>query len=131
MIRQRDYIRAKANKTGSSVLRQAYSQVRAKVNQKLYELRKSYFTSKIEQHKYDLKIHGKYLKVPLEKLIRPYKLKRLILKVKNLLIKSKLQNFAKGNFVSIGDKLTKNIQPGNEHSLSAHIQPATKNVLRT
>ena len=36
MIRQRDYLRAKANKTGSSVLRQAYSQVRAKANQKLY-----------------------------------------------------------------------------------------------
>ena len=35
-----------------------------------------------------LKIHGKYLKVQLEKLIRPKKLKRLILKVKNLLIKA-------------------------------------------
>ena len=52
MIRQRDYLRAKANKTGSSVLRQANSQVRAKVSQKLYELRKNYHTSKIEQHKY-------------------------------------------------------------------------------
>ena len=31
VIRQRDYLRAKANKTGSSVVRQAYSQVRAKV----------------------------------------------------------------------------------------------------
>ena len=40
MIRQIDYLRAKANKTGSSVLRQAYSQVRTKVNQKLYELRR-------------------------------------------------------------------------------------------
>ena len=48
MIRQRDYPRAKANKTGSSVLRQAYSQVIAKVNQKLYELRRNYHTSKIE-----------------------------------------------------------------------------------
>ena len=41
MIRQRDYLRAEANKTGSSVLRQAYSQIRAKVNQKLYDLRKT------------------------------------------------------------------------------------------
>ena len=38
MIRQRDYLRAKANKTGSSVLRQAYGQVRAKVNHRLYIL---------------------------------------------------------------------------------------------
>ena len=54
MIRQRDYLRAKANKTGSSVLRHAYGQVRAKVDHILYILRKSYCTSKIEQHKYDL-----------------------------------------------------------------------------
>ena len=39
MIRQIDYLRAKANKTGSSLLRQAYSQVRARVSQKLYEHR--------------------------------------------------------------------------------------------
>ena len=71
MIRQSDYLRAKARKTGSSVLRQAYIQVRTKVSQKLYKLQKNYYTSKIEQHKYGLKIQGKYLKVQLEKLIRP------------------------------------------------------------
>ena len=93
MIRRKDYLRAKANKTGSGVLRQAYSQIRAKLNQKVYELRKHYYTSKIEQHKYDL--NGKYLKVQFEKLIRPYiEIERLILKEKNLLIKSKLQNCA-------------------------------------
>ena len=92
MIRQRDYLRAKANKTGSSVLRQAYSQVRAKVNQKLYELRKNYYTSKIEQHKYDLKNTWKVLKGAIGKAHK--KLKRLILKVRNFLIKSKLQNCA-------------------------------------
>ena len=36
MIRKKDYLRAKANKTGSSVLRQAYGQVRANVNHRLY-----------------------------------------------------------------------------------------------
>ena len=55
MIRQRDYLRAKANKTGSSVPRQAYGQVRAKVNHRLYILQRNYYTSKIKQHKYDLK----------------------------------------------------------------------------
>ena len=38
MIRQIDYLRAKADKTGSSVLRQAYGQVKAKVNRRLYIL---------------------------------------------------------------------------------------------
>ena len=60
-IRQRDYLMTKANKTGSSVLKQAYSQVRTKVNQKLYELPKNYYTSKIEQHKFDLKNTWKVL----------------------------------------------------------------------
>ena len=71
MIRQRDYLRVKTNKTGSSVLRQAYSQGRAKVKQKLYGLRKNYYTSRLNNTSMTLKIHGKYLKVPLEKLIRP------------------------------------------------------------
>ena len=94
MIRQRDYLRAKANKTGSIVLRQAYSQVRVKVNQKLYELRKNYYTGKIEQHKYDLKNTWKVLKGAIGKAHKTMKLKRLILKVKNFLIKSKLHNCA-------------------------------------
>ena len=42
MIRQRDYLRAKANKTGSCILRQAYNQMRTKVYQKLYLPRKNY-----------------------------------------------------------------------------------------
>ena len=75
MIRQRDYLRAKANKTGSSMLRQAYGQVRAKVNHIQYILRKSYYASKIEQHKYDLKNTWKYSKVLLVKLMKPLKLK--------------------------------------------------------
>ena len=55
MIRQRDYLRAKANKTGSSVLRQAYGQVRTNVNdRRIYSPKKSCYASKIEQHKYDL-----------------------------------------------------------------------------
>ena len=35
MIRQRDYLRATVNKTGSSMLRKAYGHVRAKVNHRL------------------------------------------------------------------------------------------------
>ena len=56
MIRQRDYLRAKANKTGSCILRQAYNKIRAKVNQKLYLLKKNYYNNKIEQHKGDLHV---------------------------------------------------------------------------
>ena len=41
MIRQRDYLRAKANKTGSNILRQAYCHLKNKVNYTLKQLRKN------------------------------------------------------------------------------------------
>ena len=70
-----------------------------------------------------LKIHEKYLKMQLEKLIRPKKLKRLILKVKILL--KQITELCNEHFVSIGDKIAKSIQLGNEQSPTAHIEPAT------
>ena len=39
-IRQRDYLRTKANKTGSNLLRQAYNHVKNRVNYKLFTLKK-------------------------------------------------------------------------------------------
>ena len=89
MIRQRDYLRAKANKTGSSVLRQAYGQVRAKGNHRLYILQNNYYTGKIEQHKYDLKSTWKVLQGAFGKSHKTIEIERLALRVKNLLIKSK------------------------------------------
>ena len=55
MIRQRDYLRAKANKTGSNILRQAYNHIRNKVNSTLRKLRKSYYTNKIQINEGNLK----------------------------------------------------------------------------
>ena len=62
IIRQRDYLRRKVNKTGSRILRQAYDQVKNAVGHTLYKLRKNYYTNKIEQHKDDLKNTWKVLK---------------------------------------------------------------------
>ena len=78
MVRKRDYLRAMANKTGSSVLSQEYSQVRVKVNHKLYIVRRNCYTSKIEKHKYDLKNTWKVLKGAIVKAHKPLKLKRLV-----------------------------------------------------
>ena len=55
IIRQRDYLRAKANKMGSNILRQAYYHLRNKVNYTLTQLRKNYYTDKIEENKDNLK----------------------------------------------------------------------------
>ena len=54
MIRQRHYLRAKANKMRSNILRQAYCHFRNKVNCTLKQLRKNYYTNKIEENKDNL-----------------------------------------------------------------------------
>ena len=46
MMRQRDYLRGKANKTGSKYLRQAFQQVRNKVDYTLRNLKSEYYTRK-------------------------------------------------------------------------------------
>ena len=51
MIRQRDYLRAKANKTGSCILRQAYNQRKTKVSQKFYSSRKIIIPVKLNNTK--------------------------------------------------------------------------------
>ena len=61
LIRQRDFLRAKANKTGSNILRLAFVQIKNKVNYKLALLTKNLYSRKIEENKGNLKIPGKFL----------------------------------------------------------------------
>ena len=107
------------------MLRQAYSQVRAKVNQKLYELRKNYYTSKIEQHKYDLENTWKVLKGATGKAHKTIEIEKINFEGKEFMDKKQITELYNEHFVSIGDKLVKSIQPGSEQSPTADIQPAT------
>ena len=125
MIRQRDYLRAKANKTGSSVLRQAYSQVRAKVNHRLYILRKNYYTSKIEQHRYDHKTTWKVLKGAIDKTHKTIETEKISFEGKEFTDKKQITELCNEHFVSVGDELAQSIQPSDEQSSTAHIKTAT------
>ena len=62
LIRQRDYLRAKANKGGSAILRQAFVKVRQKVYYMIKTLRHDYYEKKIEDNKNNLKVTWKILK---------------------------------------------------------------------
>ena len=55
MIRQRDYLRGKANKTGRDILRQAFHQIRNKVTYAIRKARSEYFTKKLTESNGDLK----------------------------------------------------------------------------
>ena len=55
LIRQRDYLKAKANKTGSKYFYQAFLNIRNQAKRLLHKLRKSYYSQKIEECKGDMK----------------------------------------------------------------------------
>ena len=54
MIRQRDYLKAKALKTGSKILHQAFHQIRAKVYYTFNKIRTEYCTKKLNETKGDM-----------------------------------------------------------------------------
>ena len=60
MMKQRDFLKAKANKTGSKYLWQAYQQMRNKVSCRLRKTKLEYSTKKIEDSRGSLKTHGKF-----------------------------------------------------------------------
>ena len=62
MIRQRDYLKAKAVKTGSIYLYQAFRQIRSRVYSLLKRLRKDYYAKKLDETKGDMKKTWKILK---------------------------------------------------------------------
>ena len=118
IIKQKDYLRAKANKTGSCILRQAYNQVRTKVIQKLYLLRKIYYLNKIEQHKDDLKTTWKILKSTIGKSPKTTGIE----KTNKGIIADKCNE----HFVSIGDRLAKEIHSNDKQYATARLKPVTR-----
>ena len=102
----------------------SYSQARAKVNQKLYELRNNCYTSKIEQHKYDLKKTWKVLKGAIGKAHKTIEIEKINFEGKKFIDKKQITELCNDHFVSIGDKLA-SIQLGYEQSPTAHVQLAT------
>ena len=62
LIRSRDYLKTKVNKTGSKYLHQAFQQIRNKVKYGIRKLRCEYYRNKIEENRGDLKATWKILK---------------------------------------------------------------------
>ena len=62
MMRQRDYLRGKANKTGCKYLRETFQHLCNKVDYTLRKLKSDYYTKKIEDNKDKLRDTWKVLK---------------------------------------------------------------------
>ena len=76
MICQRDYLKAKAVKTTSNYLYQAFRQIRSRVFSLLKHLRKDYYTKKLDETKGDMKKTWKILKNAWIKILKLTPLKR-------------------------------------------------------
>ena len=123
MIRQRDdYLRAKANKTGSCILRQAYNQIKTKVSQKFYHSRKNYYTNKIEQHKDDMKNTWKILKHATGRTHKTVGIDKVSMEGTEITDKKQVAERCNEHFVSIVQKLASDIENTDAHSPTTHMK---------
>ena len=117
-MRQRDYLRGKANKTGSKYLRQAYQQLRNKADYTLRKLKSDYYTKKIEKSKGNLKNTWRVLKNVTNRSPKCTSIDQI--RVHECLVVDKQQISEEMNryFSTIGIKLTKDIPKSTTYHLA-------------
>ena len=84
LIRQRDYLKAKANKTGSKYFYQAFLNIRNQAKRLLYKLRKNYYSQKIEECKGDMKATWKVLKHAIKQACKSTNIEKIQYRVKEI-----------------------------------------------
>ena len=117
MIRQRDYLRNKANETGSKYLRQAFLNIRDRVYQELRYLRNSYYSGKIDEHKNDPNQTWKILKPALGRSNKSAVIEQIIFNDQVLYEKQDIAEACNQYFASVGNKLTDQIQPRQDNPI--------------
>ena len=80
MMRQCDYLKAKAVKTGSEYLYQAFRQIRSRVFSLLNHLRKDYYTKKLDETKRDMKKTWKILKNAMNQNIKANSIEKVVIR---------------------------------------------------
>ena len=123
MIRQRDYLRAKANKTGSNLLRQAYNHIKNRVNYKLFTLRKNYYSDKIEENKGNLKGTWKILRQAIGLGNKSVGIDKIVSNGSDTSDSGDIARVCNQHFVTVGRRLAEKI-PFTDESPTAHIKVA-------
>ena len=117
MIRQRDYLRKKANETGSKYLRQAFLNIIGRVYQELRYLYDSYYSGKIDEHKNDPKQTWKILKQALGGGNKSAIIEQIIFNDQILNEKQNTAEACNQYFASVGNKLADQIQPSHDNPI--------------
>ena len=123
LIRQRDYLRAKANKTGSNILRQAFVQIKNKVNYKLALLGKNYYSRKIEENKGNLRNTWKILQQATGQGNKTNTLDKIFYNNQEISVDNEKAKVCNEHFIAVGKKLAEDI-PSTDESPTANITPA-------
>ena len=110
LIRQRDYLRGKANRTGSKLLSQAFNQMRSRVNHELHKARKDYYTSQIEKHKDSLKDTWKIIKHAIGQSNKATQIDKISCNGEVTTDKTKISEILNEYFVTIGERLARQVQ---------------------
>ena len=109
LTRQRDNLRGKANRTGSKLLRQAFNQMRSRVNHELYKARKDYYTSQIEKHEDSLKDTWKIIKHAIGQSSKGTQIDKISCNGEVTTDKAKISEVLNEHFVTIGERLAKQV----------------------
>ena len=110
MIRQRDYLRKKANKTGSNILQQAFQQIRNKMTYTVRKLRTEYYSKTLKKNEGDLKKTWKIFMQAMCKDNKTTKIDHININDTIINDKQKISEALNDHFVSIGEKLANEIQ---------------------
>ena len=109
MMRTRDKLRGKSNKTGSVYLRQAFQQMRNKVNYTLRKLRSDYYIRKIEENKNNLRNTWKTLKSVMNETSTCSSIEKIMVHNTEITNKQQISNEMNTFFATIGQTLAKDI----------------------
>ena len=111
LIRQRDYLRKKANQTGSKYVSQTLQQVKYKVQYRIRNLRASYYRDKIEENKGNIKGTWKILKQAINKDSKGSDIEMLKVNDRKVKGNDEIAELFNEDFLSIGEKLAEEIDP--------------------
>ena len=129
MIRQRDYLKKIANKTGSLILRQAFQQIKNKVQYRIRKLRADYYSKTMEQNKGNLRKTWKVLKQALNKDVKVTKINQINHEGNTISEEKTISNTFNNHFVSVGDKLARNI-PSSSYMFTEYLSKAKNSSAR-
>ena len=110
MIHQRDYLKAKAVKTGSIYLYQAFPQIRRRVYSLLKRLRKDYYAKKLDETKGDMKKTWKILKNAMNQDIKANSIEKVVIRNTEITDNNEIVEAFNEHFASIGEKLAAQVE---------------------